>query len=52
MTHQERLYRALKSECEANINEALLTMDMCFNQAAAIGEDTSEHFMEQTVMLN
>ena len=47
MTHQERLYRALKSECEAEINEALLTMDMCFNQAAAIGEHTSEHFMEE-----
>ena len=30
MTHKERLYRALKSECEAQINEALLTMDMCF----------------------
>ena len=25
MTHQKRLYQALKSECEANINEALLT---------------------------
>ena len=29
MTHQERLYDALKSECEADINEALLTLDMC-----------------------
>ena len=47
MTHQERLYRALKSECEAEITDALLTMDMCFNQAAAIGEHTSEHFMEE-----
>ena len=47
MTHQERLYRALKSECEANINEALLTLDMCFTKAAAIGEHTSEHFMEE-----
>ena len=47
MKHQERLYKALKSECEAEINEALLTMDMCFNQAAAIGEHTSEHFMEE-----
>ena len=45
MNHKERLYRALKSECEANINEALLTMDMCFNNAAAIGEHTSEHFL-------
>ena len=26
MKHQERLYRALKSECEAEINEALLTL--------------------------
>ena len=47
MNHKERLYRALKSECEANINEALLTMDMCFNNAAAIGEHTSEHFLEE-----
>ena len=37
MTHQERLYRALKSECEAEINEALLTMDMCFTNSTAIG---------------
>ena len=47
MTHQERLYRALKSECEANVNEALLTLDMCFSKATAIGEHTSEHFMEE-----
>ena len=47
MNHKERLYKALKSECEAEINEALLTMDMCFNQAAAIGEHTSEHFLEE-----
>ena len=47
MTHQERLYRALKSECEANINEALRTMEMCCNQATAIGEHTSEHFLEE-----
>ena len=47
MTHQERLYRALKSECEAEINEALLTMDMCFMNASAIGEHTSGHFMEE-----
>ena len=47
MNHKERLYRALKSECEANINEALLTLDMCFTKAAAIGEHSSEHFMEE-----
>ena len=47
MAHQKRLYKALESECEANINEALLTMDMCFNQAAAIGEHTSEHFLKE-----
>ena len=47
MTHQERLFNALKSECEASINEALLTLDMCFTKAAAIGEHTSEHFMEE-----
>ena len=47
MTHQERLYRALKSECEANINEALLTLDMCFLKGTAIGEHTSEHFLEE-----
>ncbi len=47
MTHQERLYRALKSECEANINEALLALDMCFTKATAIGEHTSEHFLEE-----
>ena len=45
MTHKERLYRALKSECEANINEALLTLDMCFLKGTAIGEHTSEHFL-------
>ena len=47
MTHKERLYKALKSECEAQINEALLTMDMCFMKATAIGEHTSKHFMEE-----
>ena len=47
MTHQERLYRALKSECEAKINEALLTLDMCFLKGTAIGEHTSEHFLEE-----
>ena len=47
MTHQERLYDALKSECEADINEALLTLDMCFTRATAIGEHTSKHFMEE-----
>ena len=45
MTHKERLYRALKSECEANINEALLTLDLCFLKGTAIGEHTSEHFL-------
>ena len=47
MNHKERLYRALKSECEANINEALLTLDMCFLKGTAIGEHTSEHFLEE-----
>lgn len=47
MTHQERLYNALKSECEAKINEALLTLDMCFLKGTAIGEHTSEHFLEE-----
>ena len=39
--HQKRLYQALKSECEANINEALLTLDLCFKNGTAIGEHTS-----------
>ena len=47
MTHKERLYKTLKSECEAEINEALLTMDMCFTKATAIGEHTSKHFLEE-----
>ena len=47
MTHRERLYKALKSECEAEINEALLTMDMCFTNSSAIGEHTSKHFLEE-----
>ena len=47
MTHQERLYKALKSECEAEINEALLTLDMCMSNSAAIGEHTSKHFLEE-----
>ena len=47
MNHKERLYRALKSECEANINEALLTLDMCFLKGTAIGEHTSEHFLKE-----
>ena len=47
MTHKERLYKALKSECEAEINEALLTLDMCMTQSTAIGEHTSEHFLEE-----
>ena len=47
MTHQERLYKALKSECEAEINEALLTLDMCMTNSSAIGEHTSKHFLEE-----
>ena len=47
MKHQERLYKALKSKCEAEINEALLTMDMCFTNSSAIGEHTSKHFLEE-----
>ena len=47
MTHKERLYRALKSECEAEINEALLTLDMCMTKSTAIGEHTSEHFLKE-----
>ena len=47
MNHQERLYNALRSECEARINEALLTLDMCFFKGTAIGEHTSEHFLEE-----
>ena len=38
MNYQERLFKALKSECEANINEALLTLDLCFHNGVAIGE--------------
>jgi len=47
MKHKERLYRALKSECEADINEALLTLDMCMTQSTAIGEHTSTHFLAE-----
>ena len=47
MTHKERLYKALKSECEAEINESLLTLDMCFIKSSAIGEHTSEHFLKE-----
>ena len=47
MNHKERLYNALKSECEAEINEALLTLDMCMMQSSAIGEHTSEHFLKE-----
>ena len=47
MTHQERLYKALKSESEAEINEALLTLDMCMMQSSAIGEHTSKNFLEE-----
>ncbi len=47
MTHQERLYRALKSECQAEVNEALLTLDMCMTNSTAIGEHTSEHFLKE-----
>ena len=47
MNHKERLYKALKSECEAEINEALLTLDMCMTKATAIGEHTSKHFLEE-----
>ena len=47
MNHKERLYKALKSECEAEINESLLTLDMCFTKAAAIGEHTTEHFLSE-----
>ena len=47
MNHQERLYKALKSKCEAEINEALLTLDMCMTQSTAIGEHTSAHFLKE-----
>ena len=47
MNHQERLYNALKSECQAEVNEALLTLDMCMTKASAIGEHTSKHFLEE-----
>ena len=47
MNHQERLYKVLKSECESEINEALLTLDMCMTKATAIGEHTSKHFLEE-----
>jgi hypothetical protein len=47
MTHKQRLYEALKAQCEAEIHEGLLTLDMCFTKATAIGEHTSEHFMEE-----
>ena len=47
MTHKERLYNALKSEQEAKINEALLTLDLCFNNQTAIGEHTTEHFVKE-----
>jgi len=49
MNHQTRLYKALKSKCEAEINEALLTMDMCMTQSTAIGEHTSEHFLAEAL---
>ena len=49
MNHRERLYNALKSECEAKINEALLTLDMCFFKSSAIGEHTSEHFLAEAL---
>ena len=49
MNHQERLYNALKSECEAKINEALLSLDMCFFKGTAIGEHTSEHFLAEAL---
>ena len=47
MKHKERLYKALKSECEAEINEALLTLDMCMTRSTAIGEHTSEHLLTE-----
>ena len=47
INHQERLYKALKSKSEAEINEALLTLDMCMTQSTAIGEHTSEHFLKE-----
>ena len=47
MTHKERLYEALRTQCEAEIHEGLLTMDMCFTKATAIGEHTSTHFFEE-----
>ena len=49
MNHQERLYNALKSEYEAKVNEALLTLDMCFTKGTAIGEHTSEHFLKEAI---
>ena len=49
MNHRERLYNALKSECEAKINEALLSLAMCFFKGTAIGEHTSEHFLTEAM---
>ena len=47
MDHKERLYKALKTKLEADVNEALLTLDLCFNKPVAIGEHTSEHFVNE-----
>ena len=49
MDHKKRLYKALKSELEAKVNEALLTLDLCFNKPTAIGEHTSEHFVKEAL---
>ena len=49
MDHKKRLYKALKSELEAKVNEALLTLDLCFNKPTAIGEHTSEHFVKESL---
>ena len=40
-------FAVICSKSSPNINEALLTLDLCFNNQTAIGEHTSEHFLEE-----
>ena len=44
---EPRLIKALKTQAEADKQEALLTLETLLNNPAGIGEHTSGHFLEE-----
>ncbi len=44
---EPRLIKALKTQAEADKQEALLTLEILLDNPAGIGEHTSGHFLEE-----